>query len=168
MRYLQKIVSFIKIESFFLILYPIFLLSHALHTFSLYLSNLTNFFSLLTYFINFSIKLVWYTNETIFCGRREYKYYVNQCQMLPNIKLSKLEFWTNSYTSNFSIPSKAKPKSLTKFLCWSLANKRTSFLNSMFPCPESLDNLFTAISWPFGNFPWNYDTTNYLSLDNIT
>lgn len=47
-----------------------------------------------------------------------------------------------------------QPRSLTRFLCWSLAIKITSFLNSVNPCRELFESLFTAISCPSINVPW--------------
>ena len=55
---------------------------------------------------------------------------------------------------SLSIPSKQKPRSLTKFRCWSLATIKISFLNSKSPCPEFLDSLFTAISCPSESLPY--------------
>ena len=54
---------------------------------------------------------------------------------------------------SLSFPSMQNPRSLIKFRCWSLATKRTSFLNSKSPCLEFIDNLFTAISCPFECLP---------------
>ena len=76
------------------------------------------------------------------------------------MKWSRLALGTNSYIKSFSFPSKQKPRSLTKFRCWSLATNKTSFLNSRSPCLESLDNLFTAISCPFESLPWRYIRTS--------
>ena len=90
----------------------------------------------------------------------------NKCYQIwsyPSLHFKQIHI--QSYTNSFSIPSKEKPNSLTKFLCWGLANRRTSFLNSISPCPESIDSLFTAISRPFGSFPGNDDTTKYVCLD---
>lgn len=55
-----------------------------------------------------------------------------------------------------SFCSKLKPRSLTKFLCWSFANNITSFLNSCSPCPELSDSLFTATFRPSSSWPWWY------------
>lgn len=76
--------------------------------------------------------------------------------------------------------SKQNPKSLTRFLCWSLATSTTSLLNSAAHCPELLDSLFTAISHPFISIPcklsiylyykhvylstWGLKSVNYFSF----
>lgn len=72
----------------------------------------------------------------------------------PNRKWSRLLLGTNSKMSNFSFPSKQNPNSLTRFLCWSLATAKISFLNSSTPCPELFESLFTAISCLLSNIPW--------------
>jgi hypothetical protein len=46
-----------------------------------------------------------------------------------------------------------RPSRRTKFLCWSFANRTTSFFISTCPCCEVADNLFTAISCPFCSVP---------------
>lgn len=78
---------------------------------------------------------------------------------LPNIKWSRLLLGRNSYTSSRSFCCKQKPRSLTKFRCWSVTINCTSFLNSMSPWLESLDNLFTAISFTLESFPWKWLTS---------
>lgn len=45
------------------------------------------------------------------------------------------------------------PRSLTRFLCWSLAIRIVSFLSSSNPCPEFCDSLLTATYCPFSNSP---------------
>jgi len=72
------------------------------------------------------------------------------------MKKSKLLFGKYSYISIFSSSWMQQPKSLTRFLCWSLDINLTSFINSFIPCPEVLDNLLTAISCPLPRLPWNY------------
>lgn len=48
---------------------------------------------------------------------------------------------------------------VTKFLCWSLAINKTSFLNSFPPCVELFESLFTAICRPFKSVPWKYSSS---------
>jgi hypothetical protein len=65
-----------------------------------------------------------------------------------------------------------QPNSPTKFLCWSLAINKISFLNSGSPCPEFAASLLTATSCPFGKFPWNIramsDFQHSKTFDNTT
>jgi|AraCvinosormetaG_1042628.scaffolds.fasta_scaffold10094_4 hypothetical protein len=74
----------------------------------------------------------------------------NERLYIPNKNRSRLVFGINSYTRSLSDSLMEKPKSLTRFLCCSLVIKSTSVLNSALPCPECMDNLFTAISSPSG------------------
>lgn len=46
-----------------------------------------------------------------------------------------------------------QPKRRTRFLCWSFAISKISFLNSSKPCPDVFESLFRATSSPFSNFP---------------
>lgn len=71
-----------------------------------------------------------------------------------NMKWSRLELGRSSYTRILSFCSKQKPRSLTKFLCWSLETNLTSFLNSCCPCLEFINNLLTAICFPLSSMPW--------------
>lgn len=66
---------------------------------------------------------------------------------------SKLLFGMYSYTSIFSSLSEQNPRSLTRFMCCSLAVSETSFLNSSSPWVDDSDSLLTAISRPLGKFP---------------
>ena len=75
-------------------------------------------------------------------------------KIIPKMKWSRLALGTNSYTRSLSLPSRQKPRSLTRLRCWSLATSITSFLNSRSPWPEPMDNLFTAMSCPLESVPW--------------
>lgn len=74
-------------------------------------------------------------------------------KIIPNINMSRLLFGMYSYTNIFSVPLMQQPNSLTRFRCCSLEMVMTSFLNSLSPCVEVFDNLFTAISCPFSITP---------------
>jgi len=63
-----------------------------------------------------------------------------------------------------SSPSKQNPSNLTRFLCWSLASIRISFLNCTSPWPEFLDNLLTATSCPSGSLPLNKQVEGSLAI----
>lgn len=82
------------------------------------------------------------------------------------MKKSKLLFDMYSYISIFSSPWMQNPRSLTKFVCWSLAIRWISFLNSFKPCPECEFSLLTAILSPFGSSPWNSSMSASFSLWN--
>jgi hypothetical protein len=65
---------------------------------------------------------------------------------------------------NLSRCSRQTPTRLTRFLCWSLATRASSFFSSPIPCADHLDSLFTAISLPSGRVPYASQTNNNASL----
>ena len=71
----------------------------------------------------------------------------------PNKNLSRLPLCMNLYISIFSCAARQNPINSTRFLCCNLAINKTSFLNSMEPCVELCDNLFTAICSPHERIP---------------
>ena len=71
----------------------------------------------------------------------------------PKRNKSRLLLGMYSYTSIFSSRSMQQPKSLTRFLCWSLAMSVASFFSSSQPWPDLLESLFTATKFPFSNTP---------------
>ena len=76
----------------------------------------------------------------------------------PQRKKSTLLLGMYSYISIFSSSSIQQPKSLTRFLCWSFAISVISFLNSSIPCPDLFESIFTAISCPLSNFPYESES----------
>ena len=63
-----------------------------------------------------------------------------------------------------SSPSKQNPSSLTRFLCWSLASIRISFLNCTSPWTAFLESLLTATSRPSGSLPLNKEMEGSLAF----
>jgi hypothetical protein len=73
----------------------------------------------------------------------------------PNINESKLLFCMYSQSTIISFPFMQYPRNPTIFMCWSFAITNTSFLNAFMPSCEIIESLFTAISSPPGNVPWD-------------
>lgn len=84
---------------------------------------------------------------------RNAKFQEFKISIKPNKSLSRLPLCMNLYISIFSCASRQNPINSTRFLCCNLAINKTSFLNSMEPCEELCDNLFTAICSPQERMP---------------
>jgi hypothetical protein len=74
-------------------------------------------------------------------------------ERLPKRTVSRLRFGTYSYTTSFSDSSRQTPRSWTRFLCFSLAARMSSFFSSSKPCEEPLESLFTATGCPSSSLP---------------